>query len=104
VLVDLLAELAAYPLDRARTRLPSAEHAYTAAVISLQLMTSGGQLTFFSTTMIFGTPIDVTLSELALEAFFPADETTALAMHRLANTHTSADGAQSRKTAYAPHN
>jgi hypothetical protein len=34
-------------------------------------------LSFISTTMVFGTPVDVTLSELALETFFPADELTA---------------------------
>jgi len=34
-------------------------------------------LSFFSTTMVFGTPVDITLSELALETFFPADELTA---------------------------
>jgi len=27
--------------------------------------------------MIFGTPVDITLSELALETFFPADDLTA---------------------------
>jgi hypothetical protein len=35
--------------------------------------------------MVFGTPIDITLSELALESFFPADEATAQAMRRLAD-------------------
>ncbi|HYY84357.1 MAG TPA: transcriptional regulator, partial [Beijerinckiaceae bacterium] len=39
-----------------------------------------GVLSFFSTTTVFGTPIDVTLSELALEAFFPADDATAQAL------------------------
>ena len=34
-------------------------------------------LSFISTTMIFGTPVDITLSELALETFFPADDLTA---------------------------
>jgi hypothetical protein len=33
-------------------------------------------LRFFSTTTVFGTPRDVTLDELAIEAFFPADEAT----------------------------
>jgi hypothetical protein len=37
-----------------------------------------------SATMIFGTPVDVTLSELALETFFPADEFTAERMRKLA--------------------
>jgi hypothetical protein len=29
-------------------------------------------VSFISTTAVFGTPVDITLSELALEAFFPA--------------------------------
>jgi len=37
-------------------------------------------LSFLSTTTVFGTPVDVTLSELALECFFPADEATAAAL------------------------
>ncbi|MEU4690803.1 helix-turn-helix transcriptional regulator [Actinoplanes sp. NPDC023714] len=39
-------------------------------------------LSFFSTTSVLGTPRDVTLSELAIEAFLPADATTAAALHR----------------------
>ncbi len=39
-----------------------------------------GVLSFISTTTVFGTPIDVTLSELALESFFPADAATAAAL------------------------
>jgi hypothetical protein len=46
-------------------------------VVPFQLMTEGGVLSFFTTTTVFGTPIDVSLSELAIEAFFPADEATA---------------------------
>lgn len=42
------------------------------------MLRHGGQvLHFISTITIFGTPVDVTLSELALETFFPADEATA---------------------------
>ena len=41
-------------------------------------------LSFFSTTMIFGTPVDITLSELALETFFPADELTAARVRAMA--------------------
>ena len=43
-------------------------------------------LSFFSTTTVFGTPLDITLSELALEAFFPADAGTADRLRRLAET------------------
>jgi hypothetical protein len=42
---------------------------------------SGRRLSFLSTTTIFGTPVDVTLSELALECFFPVDESTRAALH-----------------------
>src|SRR3979411_1270690 len=41
-------------------------------------------LSFISTTMIFGTPVDITLSELALETFFPADDLTAKRMREMA--------------------
>ena len=37
-----------------------------------------------STTMVFGTPVDVTLSELALETFFPADGLTAARLRQMA--------------------
>lgn len=48
-------------------------------MIPFVLNTAAGQLSFISTTMIFGTPIDITLSELAIELFFPADEATVAA-------------------------
>ena len=44
----------------------------------------GDVLSFISTTMIFGTPVDITLSELALETFFPADDFTAARMRKMA--------------------
>lgn len=50
----------------------------------LCLQTEHGTLSFLSTTMVFGTPVDVTLSELAIEAFFPADATTADLLQRFA--------------------
>jgi hypothetical protein len=36
----------------------------------------GEVLSFISTTTIFGSPVDVTLQELAMETFFPADDFT----------------------------
>jgi len=50
--------------------------------VPFQLVTDAGKLSFISTTTVFGTPIDVTLSELALECFFPADDATAQALQR----------------------
>ena len=44
--------------------------------VPLRLDTPLGELSFLSTTTIFGAPRDVTLDELAIEAFFPADEQT----------------------------
>ena len=52
--------------------------------IPFKLRQNGEVLSFFSTTMVFGTPVDVTLSELALETFFPADELTAQRMREMA--------------------
>jgi hypothetical protein len=43
----------------------------------------GGELRFFSTVSTFGTAVEITASELAIESFFPADEHTAGAMRRL---------------------
>lgn len=40
----------------------------------------GSELSFFSMVATFGTPLDVTLSELAIEAFYPADDATARAL------------------------
>lgn len=52
--------------------------------IPLRLRHGDQVLSFLSTTMVFGTPVDITLSELALETFFPADEVTAERMRALA--------------------
>ena len=45
-------------------------------LVLLKIRTSLEVLSFMSTTTVFGTPVDVTLSELAIEMFFPADEAT----------------------------
>ena len=42
----------------------------------MRLRAGGTVLSFISTTTVFGTPLDVTLSELAIETFFAADEET----------------------------
>lgn len=70
-LARLLDELRGYPA-------PDADGAAggNPLYVSMQLQTPAGMLNFFSTTTIFGTPLEVTLSELAIEAFFPADAET----------------------------
>ena len=50
----------------------------------LQLRIGTKILSFFSTTTIFGTPLDITLAEIAIESFFPADAATAEALRQMA--------------------
>ena len=45
-------------------------------LVPLTIAVDGEELSFFSTTTVFGTPMDVTVAELAIESFFPADEHT----------------------------
>lgn len=92
VLVDLYEELAAYPMPEAQTNTPpltqnvgaSVDHSVATMVIPFQLRTDLGVLTFLGTTMVFGTPVDVMLSELAIESFFPADAETGEKLRALA--------------------
>lgn len=55
-----------------------------AIVVPLRYRTPAGELAFFSTTTVFGTPLDVTVAELAIEAFYPADAQTAEALRSAA--------------------
>ncbi|WP_431482959.1 MmyB family transcriptional regulator [Pseudomonas solani] len=65
-------ELAAYPAPPATAPLPT-----DGVLVPLQLDTPLGVISFISTITVFGTPVDVTLSELALETLFPADPESA---------------------------
>jgi len=80
VLIRLLRELRDYPAPGDATHDVDA----AAFVVPFKLVTEAGILSFFSTTTVFGTPIDITLAELAVEAFYPADATTADALRRSA--------------------
>lgn len=82
VLVALAAELAAFAPDGAKWA--TGEYAVPEVALPLRLRVAGEVLSFLSTTTVFGTPIDVTLAELAIESFFPADQATAAALRRLA--------------------
>lgn len=79
-------ELAAYPVAAAgREAAPApAGGELAGVVVPFQLATPSGVLSFISTTTVFGTPVDVTLQELAVESFFPADAQTAAALGALA--------------------
>jgi transcriptional regulator with XRE-family HTH domain len=76
VLALLLEELRAYPAPDGSDSAPSSA-SHEEIVVPFQLQTEAGVLAFFSTTTLFGTPVEVTLAELAIESFFPADARTA---------------------------
>lgn len=75
---DLVAELET--LGGAIAAPRNAQHALA---VPLRLASPLGELALISTTTIFGTPVDVTLSELAIESFFPADAATAQRLREL---------------------
>src|SRR5262249_51552070 len=84
-MIDLMKELSGYPKPHSpRPFGQAAEHEVGGVVVPLRLATPNGVLSFISTTTVFGTPIDITLSELALETFFPADPATGEALRRMA--------------------
>ena len=86
VLIELARELAAYqmPPQSEMQPAPNKNHDYAGVVVPFRLITDAGVLSFLSTTTIFGTPVDITLSEIALETFFPADAETADTLRRIA--------------------
>jgi transcriptional regulator with XRE-family HTH domain len=83
VLSDLLEEIRDYPAPPP-SRTGQAQSEYDGVAVPFRLVTIEGTLTFFSTVTVFGTPVDITLSELAIESFFPADAGTAEIMRRMA--------------------
>jgi transcriptional regulator with XRE-family HTH domain len=82
-LIRLYHDLKAFPIP-ARSWPLSAD----TVAIPFKMRLGGEVLSFFSATMIFGTPVDITLSELAVETFFPADDLTAERMRRMAASLT----------------
>ena len=83
-LIGLLDEVRGYgralaPPGRPRAASPATPQ----MIVPFQVSIAGEVASFFTTTMVFGTPVEVTLSELALESFFPADAATAALVKRL---------------------
>lgn len=84
LLAALLEELRSYPVPPGAGPALAAGHPGVA--VPLQLRTPRGQLNFISTTTVFGAPMDITLQELALETFFPADALTAETLRQVQAT------------------
>lgn len=79
----LLGDLQSYPLPVSPVIESTPISDLASIVVPFRLKTPQGILSFLSTTTVFGTPVDVTLSELALEVFLPADKATADALHAI---------------------
>ena len=83
-LIDLLDELKGYPVPSgAQPWRPEAEDALGGVAVPLILTADAGTFRFLSTTTVFGTALDISLAELTIETFFPADPETAQAMRAL---------------------
>jgi transcriptional regulator with XRE-family HTH domain len=82
MLMALVEEVTRYPMPTSPIRRARLRDFETLAV-PLRLATVHGPLAFFSTTTVFGRPVDITLAELAIEAFFPADAATMSIMRRI---------------------
>jgi transcriptional regulator with XRE-family HTH domain len=74
-------ELAEYAREMGVPPEP-ARDAPRAVAIPLRLRTDDGELAFITMIATFGTALDVTLAELSIETFLPADDATAQALHR----------------------
>jgi transcriptional regulator with XRE-family HTH domain len=74
-LSELYAELRDYPCDQPEpeVELPGPGD----ILVPLRVRRAGRELSFFSIVATFGTPLDITVSELAIESFYPADPATA---------------------------
>jgi transcriptional regulator with XRE-family HTH domain len=82
---ELLGELASYPHPGGEAQARREAEPEAAIAVPMRMKLGETTLSLISTTTVFGTPVDITLSELALETFFPADAGTAEALRGLAS-------------------
>jgi transcriptional regulator with XRE-family HTH domain len=78
-LAALLEDVSAYPAPGGAPAIP----ARGAIAVPLRIRAGDRELAFISTVATFGTAIDVTVAELSIEGFFPADADTAAALREL---------------------
>lgn len=77
VLAALRDELAAYPVPSGSPPWRPGTANGPAIAVPLVLDSKAGRLSFLSATTVFGTALDISLAELAIETFLPADSRTA---------------------------
>ena len=85
VLVDLLLELTSYgaPFEDSKDT-PAAASAPLPIAVPMRLRTAYGELSFWTTTTIFGSALDTTVSEIAIESFLPANAETRRSLDAIA--------------------
>ncbi|GGP89775.1 helix-turn-helix domain-containing protein [Streptomyces roseolilacinus] len=88
---DLYEEVSAYPPPPGLDPAPGPVDP-TGIAVPLRIRTPYGDMSFFSMIATFGAPADVTLSELAVEAFFPMDEETAARLRAFASASGTGEG------------
>lgn len=82
-LADLLSELESYPCDQPEEEM----HGPGEVVVPLRLrIDDATELAMLSTVATFGAPLDVTVAELVIESFFPADEASGDLLRTIAAT------------------
>lgn len=79
---ELLVELESYPVPAGAGDVEVDSRTGDLAV-PMRLSSEYGELSFLYATTVFGSPLDVTLDEIALETFFPADRRTADVLREL---------------------
>jgi hypothetical protein len=80
-LIALESEVHAYPnVARVMRRAATDVGEELGILVPFVISSNGAELSFFTTLTTFGTPLDVTLDEIAIELFFPADDTTEAAL------------------------
>lgn len=82
-LAALLDEVESYPTVRSVGRRSPRRRS---VVLPMRLRHPAGELSLFTTIATFGTPADITVSELAIESFFPATPETATLLRQLADS------------------
>jgi transcriptional regulator with XRE-family HTH domain len=85
---ELLAELEAYPVPA--TAEVAGDDRTGDVAVPLRLSSEYGELSFLYATTVFGSPLDVTLDEIALETFLPADRQTADVLRELSASAAAA--------------
>ncbi len=94
-LSELYAELREYPCDQPE---PEVEVPGPGSIfVPLRVQHEDRELAFFSTVATFGTPLDITVAELAIESFFPANEETRTFLRYL-NDGSGADNSKTNTT------